>query len=265
MKSLANFKVNLGLYVTGHRPDGYHNLETVFFPVHSLCDEIEVTPKNGDTHLEMTGGDFVVEPEKNLCLKAFRLMQEKYDLSGAQIRLVKNIPSGAGLGGGSADAAVVLKLTNAAFHLQIHKDVLKGLAAQLGSDVPFFLENIPSYATGRGEILRPFPLQLEPYRISVFKPDFSIPTAEAYSRITPVAGRPPLCDLLTQPVETWREQIPNDFEKALFPLYPQLAEIKQEFYRQGAVYASLSGSGSAVFAIAPHPIDLSSAFKGTSF
>ena len=262
MLGLANFKVNLGLYITEKRPDGFHNLETIFIPVLNRTDEIVLMPNFGRVKFEMTGADFVVDAEKNLCVKAFRLLQRDFNLPNVDIQLVKNIPSGAGLGGGSSDAAMVLKMTNEFFELKLTAEQLKVYAAQLGSDVPFFIENRPIYATGRGEILSNVEVDLSAWKISVFKPDFSISTAEAYAKIKPIAGRPHLCDLLAEPVERWKEFFPNDFEKALFPSYPILAQIKQKFYDLGAVYAALSGSGSAVFALAKQPINLSLFFNG---
>lgn len=262
MIASANFKVNLGLYVTERRNDGFHNLETIFIPVDTVCDTLEIVPNSSRIELKMEGGDFSVEPEKNLCVKAFQILQQDVDLSGISIKLVKRIPSGAGLGGGSSDAAAVLKAVNDLYDLRLTDVQLCQYAARLGSDVPFFILNRPVYATGRGEVMRAVDLDLSDKVVSVFKPDFSISTAEAYARVVPQAGRPHLCDLLAEPLSRWRELFPNDFEDALFPLYPILAEIKRKFYDLGAEYAALSGSGSAVFAIAPHPIDLSPFFLG---
>ena len=262
MISSANFKVNLGLYVTEKRPDGFHNLETIFVPVDAVTDTLTILPKSGTVEFEMTGGDFVVDADKNLCVRAFKLLQQEFDLPGVAIHLEKNIPSGAGLGGGSSDAACVLRMTDELFGLQLPIEQLSAVAAKLGSDVPFFLHNRPQYATGRGEILQDVSLDLSKWTISVFKPDFSISTAEAYSHIKPLSGRPHLHQLLEEPVEKWQSLFPNDFEAALFPLYPILAEMKAQFYQLGAVYASLSGSGSALFALAPHPINLEPYFPG---
>ncbi len=258
----AHFKVNLGLYVTEKRPDGFHNLETIFVPIRHITDRIEITPKSGSISFEMEGGDFSTDNDNNLCVKAFKLLQQDYALSGAAIRLEKNIPSGAGLGGGSSDAACVLQMTNDLFGLELTKEQLHRYAARLGSDVPFFLENHPMYATGRGEILQDVALDLSQWTISVFKPDFSISTAEAYAHVKPISGRPHFSLLIKEPVEKWPSLFPNDFEASLFPLYPILAEMKAKFYQLGAVYAALSGSGSALFAIAPHPINLEPFFKG---
>lgn len=257
----SNFKINLGLYVTEKRPDGFHNLETIFYPVENLYDIISIESAE-NTSFEMIGGDFVTVPEKNLCVKAFRLLQEKYNLSGAHIRLEKNIPSGAGLGGGSANAATVLKMTDSIFNLHISNSLLKEYAASLGSDVAFFIDNTPAYATGKGEILTPISINLTDKVISVFKPEVSIPTAEAYAHITPLPGRPCLKNLINEPIEKWKFLIVNDFEKSVFQKHPILAEIKKKYYELGASYAALSGSGSALFAIADFPIKLGSYFSG---
>lgn len=257
----SNFKINLGLYVTEKRPDGFHNLETVFYPVDSLCDTIEIEPADEVT-LEMVGGDFTTDPEKNLCVKAFRLLQNRYHLPGASIRLEKKIPSGAGLGGGSADAATVLKLTNELFNLQISNSLLKEYAASLGSDCAFFIDNVPSYATGKGELLTPINVNLAGKVISVFKPKVSVSTAEAYAHVTPLPGRPSLKNLIKEPIERWKYLIVNDFEKSVFQKFPVLADIKNKYYALGADYASMSGSGSALFAIADKPIQLCPYFSG---
>ena len=257
----ANFKINLGLYVTEKRPDGFHNLETVFYPVDNLCDTIEIEPAEEVT-FGMVGGDFTTDAEKNLCVKAFRLLQARYGLAGASIRLEKKIPSGAGLGGGSADAALVLKLTNELFNLQISNGLLKEYAAILGSDCAFFIDNVPSYATGKGELLTPIDVNLAGKVISVFKPEVSVSTAEAYAHITPLPGRPNLRDLTKEPIERWKYLIVNDFEKSVFQKFPVLADIKNKYYALGADYASMSGSGSALFAIADKPIQLCPYFSG---
>ena len=257
----ANFKINLGLYVTEKRPDGFHNLETVFYPVDNVCDSIEIVPAD-QMRFEMSGGDFVTESEKNLCVKAFRLLQDHYHLPGVHIRLDKKIPSGAGLGGGSADAATVLKMTNRLFNLAISNDLLKEYAASLGSDVAFFIDNVPSYATGKGEILTPIQLDLSGKVISVFKPEVSVSTAEAYAHVTPLSSRPCLKNLIKEPISHWKFLIVNDFETSVFQKYPILSEIKKKYYDLGADYAALSGSGSSLFAIGDKSIQLSSFFAG---
>lgn len=262
MRQSANFKINIGLYVTSKRPDGFHNIETIFYPVSNVCDTISVEASSNELEFAMQGADFIGDNEKNLCVKAFRLLQKKYGIEGCRISLQKCIPSGAGLGGGSSDAATVLKMLNQFYDLKITDEELFDMAASLGSDVPFFILNRPAYATGKGEILEEIDLNLHGKVISVFKPAFSVPTAEAYANITPLAGRPSLTELIHEPIPDWKNLIPNDFEIALADKYPQLAEIKQKFYDLGADYAALSGSGSAVFAIADSPLDLSTCFVG---
>ena len=261
MTGKSNFKINLGLYVTEKRPDGFHNLETVFYPVDNLCDTIEIEPADEVT-FEMVGGDFTTDAEKNLCVKTFRMLQKTYHLPGASIRLDKKIPSGAGLGGGSANAATVLKLTNELFNLQISNSLLKEYAASLGSDCAFFIDNVPSYATGKGELLTPINVNLAGKVISVFKPEVSVSTAEAYAHITPLPSRPNLRNLIKEPIERWKYLIVNDFEKSVFQKFPILADIKNRYYALGADYASMSGSGSALFAIADKPIQLCPYFSG---
>ena len=262
MKIDVPFKINLGLYVTRKRDDGYHDLETIFYPVDNVKDSIEME-KNGDQMcFSMEGADFEVNPEKNLCVKAFRILQKEFDLQCVKIHLSKRIPSGAGLGGGSSDAAGVLKLTNELFALGLSNEELKKRAEQLGSDVPFFIDCTPTFATGRGEIMENFPLSLAEKQISVFKPDFSISTAEAYAQIRPQAGRKDLREIIQKDAIFWHNNLVNDFETALFPKYPQLAKIKEKFYEMGADFASLSGSGSAIFAIANEKIKLSPIFAG---
>ena len=261
MTGKSNFKINLGLYVTEKRPDGFHNLETVFYPVDNLCDTIEIEPSDEVT-FEMVGGDFTTDAEKNLCVKAFRLLQEKYGLAGAHLWLEKRIPSGAGLGGGSSNAATVLKLTNNLFNLQIPNGLLKEYAAALGSDCAFFIDNVPSFATGKGEVLTPIDVDLSGKVISVFKPEVSVSTSEAYAHVTPLPGRPSLQNLIREPIERWKYLIVNDFEKSVFLKFPILADIKNKYYELGADYAALSGSGSALFAIADKPIQLLPCFSG---
>ena len=256
------FKINLGLYVTRRRDDGFHDLETVFYPIHNVEDTIEMVACDGNVEFEQIGGDFVVDAEKNLCVKAFRLLQKEYNLPGARIKLEKRIPSGAGLGGGSADAAGVLKLTNKVFNLNISPNLLERFAAKIGSDVPFFIQEMPTYATGRGEILSPIHVDLSQKVISVFKPDFSISTAEAYANVKPTDGRKHIDEIVQGDARKWHDLLPNDFETALFSKFPVLAEIKQKYYELGAEFALLSGSGSAVFAIAEKKIDLQPYFNG---
>ncbi len=250
------------MYITNKREDGFHELETIFYPVDNKTDKIVISPNQTVTTLTLRGADFACDTEKNLCVKAFRLLQKNFKMEEIAIELTKNIPSGAGLGGGSADAAFVLQMLNQLYHLNLTNEELKEYASLLGSDVAFFIDNAPAYATGKGEILQPLDLDLSHKTISVFKPDFSISTAEAYAHVTPQAHRPDLRKLSQLPIPEWKKWIVNNFEKSLFQRYPILQEIKDKFYELGADYASLSGSGSALFAIADFPINLTPFFKG---
>lgn len=249
-----NAKINLGLEVVRKRLDGFHDIETLFVPAHGLSDVLEVV-KADEPQLTAYGIPCDVPMEKNLCFKAFRLMQEQYDIGNVHIFLYKNIPMGAGLGGGSSDAAFTLVALNAIFELGLDKPRLAELAAQLGSDCPFFIYNQPMFATGRGEILTPYPLDLSDYRIEIITPGIHISTPEAYKGVDDYKAG--LCesklarltDRLAAGIDKWRENIVNDFELYAFAKYPILAEIKQQLYDRGAVYASMTGSGSAMYGI----------------
>ena len=249
MITYPNFKINLGLHIVSKRSDGFHELQTVFYPVHTLCDELEINRIEKGVKLSVRNVDNLWADEDNLCVKAFRLLQQHFDIDGVEIKLTKNIPFGAGLGGGSADAAFALKMYNELFQLRLSSTELQNLAAQLGSDTAFFIENRPVYATGRGEIMTPIALDLSVYKIEMIKPDFSISTKEAYARVHPQQPAVSLKEQIQRPITEWKQCIHNDFEDSLFPKYPALQKIKDDFYARGAIYASMSGSGSAVFGI----------------
>jgi 4-diphosphocytidyl-2-C-methyl-D-erythritol kinase len=193
--------------------------------------------------------DFHCNVEDNLCVKAYRLLQKVYDLPPIAITLTKHIPSGAGLGGGSANAVLTLQMLNDMFSLQLSTEQLHEFVAQLGSDTAFFLYNKPMYATGRGEILQPIELDLSKYNIEIVCPNIAISTAQAYGGITPKQPKVSLLEIINQSIETWKDYLVNDFEETIFKQHPQLLEIKNEFYRRGAMYAAMTGSGSAVFGI----------------
>ncbi|MCL1850228.1 MAG: 4-(cytidine 5'-diphospho)-2-C-methyl-D-erythritol kinase [Bacteroidetes bacterium] len=248
MLATTGHKINLGLHVIEKMPSGYHTLETVFYPCHHFKDTLEIT-RSAQFSFTVKDADFHCKAEDNLCVKAYRLLQNKYDLSPVEITLTKHIPSGAGLGGGSADAALTLKMLNELFSLQLSIEPLHEFAVQLGSDVAFFLYNTPMYATGRGDILEPFTLDLSNFRIEIVCPDISISTAQAYSAITPKKPKVSLKQMIQSPIAMWKENLMNDFEEVIFKQHPKLMAIKQDFYRRGAVYASMSGSGSAVYGI----------------
>ncbi len=253
MISFPNAKINIGLYITNRRGDGYHDLETVFYPIKSLHDALEIVPAKGtDTKLHINGKTIAGDVEQNLVWKAYELMKQRFPakVPALDIYLLKNIPMGAGLGGGSADGAFMLKLLNDFCRLELGNDALADMALQLGSDCPFFIYNTPQYATGRGEQMSALPLvDLSAYSIQIICPEVHISTKAAFGMVTP---RKPLFDLRRLPelpVEQWKGNISNDFEDPVFMQHPELLSIKQQLYEQGAVYASMTGSGSALYGI----------------
>jgi 4-diphosphocytidyl-2-C-methyl-D-erythritol kinase len=234
MLLFPNAKINVGLDVLRRRADGYHDIETLMVPVAGLCDVLELT-RAQTTEFVQTGALLDCAPEENLCMRACRLMEREYGIGGVKIHLHKVIPSGAGLGGGSADAAFVIKGLNTLFELGIDDGTLEKLAAELGSDTAFFVRNRPAVATGRGEILIPAENPFAGRHIIMVKPDIHISTREAYAGVVPHI-----------PEQKLRE---NAFEAHLFASHPELARIKQELLDHGAIYASMSGSGSAIYGI----------------
>ena len=247
MITFPNAKINIGLNVTEKRPDGYHNLETVFFPV-PWCDVLEFV-EAGAFAFTTSGLMLGEEPEQNLVVRAYRLMQERYDLPPIHIHLHKNIPAGAGLGGGSSDAAFMLSMLNQNFQLGLTSHQLMELAGQLGSDCPFFILNTPCFATQRGDRLEPIRLDLASCYLAIVKPPFAVSTVDAFRNIVPAKSRLALKALVKFPIGSWKENVFNQFERSVFPLHPELTEIKQQMFQSGAVYASMSGSGSAVYGI----------------
>jgi len=246
MLSFANAKINLGLLVTEKRDDGYHNIETVFYPI-KLYDVVEITAS--DSFSFRSDGLFIPQGGPNLCEKAWQLLNADFELKPVRIHLLKNIPIGAGLGGGSSDAAHVLKLIDQFYQLNLTTYQLQGYAAQLGADCPFFIENSPVYATGMGATFAPVELDLSKYRIIVIKPEIHISTAEAYQHIIPQTPTIDIQHVLRLPIQEWKYHLTNDFELGLFQQYPLIEKIKHKLYKSGALYASMSGSGSAVFGI----------------
>lgn len=246
-----NAKINIGLFVTEKRPDGFHNLETVFYPV-GLSDILEIgrgEGKSGEYTFRNTGIDVGCDVEKNLIIKSYRLLASLYDLPAVKIHLHKVIPFGAGLGGGSADAAFMLKALNDYFELHLSQSQLMDYASGLGSDCAFFIPNRPAFASGKGDILEDIGLSLEKYRFVLLKPPVGVSTPEAYAGIQPKPAPFDLRSLDKLPVEEWKGVIKNDFEKSVFGKYPRIAALKQQLYDAGALYASMTGSGSAVFGI----------------
>lgn len=267
-----NAKINLGLSVTGKRADGYHNIETVFYPV-PLEDalEIESCPQgNGQFVLNLYGKAIQGKPEDNLVVKAYLLLQKEYQLPPIIIHLYKHIPTEAGLGGGSADAAFMLKLLNNYFSLGLPAGQLEEYAAHLGADCAFFIRNTPVFAEGIGNIFTPVSLSLQGYQVLIVKPDVAVSTRDAFSNIRPHKPVLSAKEAVKRPIEEWKNLLYNDFESSIFPQFPIIQNIKQLLYENGAVYASMSGSGSSVYGIfkndAPIPdIDFGSKvflFKG---
>ncbi|TPE40627.1 4-(cytidine 5'-diphospho)-2-C-methyl-D-erythritol kinase [Pontibacter mangrovi] len=247
MLDFPNAKINLGLYITEKRPDGFHNLQSCFYPVR-WCDALEVVPAE-KLQFGMTGLPVPGNPDSNLCLKAYNLLQQDYNLPPVHLHLHKVIPMGAGLGGGSSDASFTLRLLSQLFELNLPADTLESYARQLGSDCAFFVQNKPVIATERGDVFEQIDLNLSGYTCVVVYPGLHITTAEAYGSIKPQKATCDMPMLLKQDVEVWREVLKNDFEEALFPKYPELPQLKEKLYGSGAAYASMTGSGSAVYGI----------------
>lgn len=247
-----NCKINIGLNILSRRDDGFHELETIFYPV-ALKEAVEIIEDRSlnDIFFTQTGNSVAGDPEKNLCIRAYRSLKKKFPrLPPCRLHLHKRIPEQAGLGGGSADASFTLKLLNDKFKLGLTEKELLDHALQLGSDCPFFIINQPVIATGRGEIMQMINLDLSAYSILLVHPRIAVDTKWAYSKITLPEQRPkPLAELIKQPVSQWRENIFNAFEKPVFEAFPAIRELKETLYRAGAIYASLSGSGSAVLGI----------------
>ena len=252
MITFPNAKINLGLNVVEKRPDGYHNLETVFYPI-KLQDALEVNRLEGsDLPYKIHTSGTVIEGnlEDNLVIKAYNLLKaENYQMLPVDIHLFKHIPTGAGLGGGSADAAFMIKLLNEKFNLGLSIESMEDYASRLGADCAFFIRNAPTYAEGIGNVFSPVSLSLKGFQLWLVKPDIFVSTRDAFSQIKPHRPERPLKETIQLPVEEWRNCMVNDFEESVFPQFPAIREIKEEMYRQGAVYASMSGSGSSVYGI----------------
>jgi 4-diphosphocytidyl-2-C-methyl-D-erythritol kinase len=257
--SFPNCKINLGLNIIAKRADGFHDIETVFYPV-DFRDVLEILPQqNEQTGIDLTITGLPVEGDttNNLCIKAYHLLKHDFlQLPSIKMHLHKTIPMGAGLGGGSADGAFALKLLNEKFQLGLSIDQLIGYALQLGSDCPFFIINQPCFAGGRGEKLQPIDVDLSAYSFVIVNPGIHINTGWAFSQIIPKNPVTSIKEIIYQPVETWKTALVNDFEEAVFSTYPGIKAIKENLYVQGAVYASMTGSGSTVFGIFEKTEDL---------
>jgi 4-diphosphocytidyl-2-C-methyl-D-erythritol kinase len=247
MICFPNAKINIGLSVTGKREDGFHNIETLFYPV-PLCDALEIIPSD-KLSISQYGSLLPSDPDDNLAVIAYREMLKKYDFPPVNIFLRKAIPTGAGLGGGSADAAFMLKLIRKLYDIEASDEDLEEIASGIGADCPFFIKNKPVVATGTGNIFSPSDLSLNGYVIYVVKPPVDVSTKEAYSMIKPAEPSLRLEDLSSVPVPEWKDAVKNDFEPVIFDKYPAVKEIKDIMYEKGAEYASMSGSGSAVYGL----------------
>lgn len=265
MITFPHAKINIGLQVTERRPDGYHNLDTVFYPI-PIQDALEVIVAEGadyDCRLHISGIEIAGDPDTNLVVRAYRLLAADYTLPSVDIYLHKHIPTGAGLGGGSADASFMLRLLNEMFALGISTDKLEAYAARLGADCPFFITGRPVYATGIGNEFHPIDLDLSGWHLVVVKPDVFVSTKEAYSMVRPAKPEVTLDQKITLPLDEWKESISNDFEEGIFALHPELNDIKAKLYALGARYAAMSGSGSALFGLFEQPLaDVEEHFPG---
>ncbi|HEY1870941.1 MAG TPA: 4-(cytidine 5'-diphospho)-2-C-methyl-D-erythritol kinase [Chitinophagaceae bacterium] len=253
MVLFPNCKINVGLNIIRKRIDGYHDLETVFYPTKrtDALEIIEADRSNDEVQFTSSGLDIEVSLQNNLCFKAYQLIKKDFpDLPSVKMHLHKKVPIGAGLGGGSSDGAFTLKLLNQKFNLGLSTEKLLDYAIQLGSDCPFFIINKPCFAQGRGEKLESINLDLSSYQILITNPqDVQINTAWAFSKIIPSLPAKPIKEIIQQPVEMWRDELKNDFEEVVFERYPNIRKIKENFYNAGAIYSSMSGSGSSIFAI----------------
>jgi 4-diphosphocytidyl-2-C-methyl-D-erythritol kinase len=264
MITFPNAKINLGLHVVSKRSDGYHNLETVFYPV-GWSDILEVLPSE-KSGFNTSGLTISGNPEDNLCLKAYRLLQKDFGLPNVHIHLHKIVPMGAGLGGGSSDGAWTLRLLNEIFHLSLPIERLAEYASLLGSDCAFFLYDNARLGQGRGNDLSDFDVSaLKGKFLVIVKPAAHVSTAEAYAGINPTQPKVSLQEILTRPISEWKNVLKNDFEESVFKKYPQLSHIKSQLYDAGALYASMSGSGSALYGVFPMEIDLKEKFPGMEY
>ncbi len=269
-----NAKINLGLRVTAIRPDGYHEIETVFYPI-PMRDALEAVPtKTNKTIFTCSGLNIPGEAKSNLCLRAVGELKSAKErskspnlppISGVFLHLHKMIPMGAGLGGGSSDGAATIKLLDRLFGLNLTVGAMELLAGKLGSDCPFFIQNKPVFANGRGDQFSPCNISLSGYHLIVVKPDVHVSTAEAYQMLTPQQPDRSLAEIITQPVEDWKGELVNDFEAPLSQKYPVIGEIRQKLYDSGAIYASMTGSGSAVYGIFKENPAMDNRFAGCFF
>ena len=241
-----NAKINIGLNVLAKRSDGYHELSSVFYPVKDLCDILEIFPS---TKFSFSSSGIEIPGEGNICIKAFEMLKQDFGISNVKIHLYKRIPIGAGLGGGSADGAFMLKAMNLLFDLKLSTSQLEKYALQLGADCPFFIDNTSKLVEGIGEKMINIDLDLSTYELKFIFPELHISTADAYGGVIPKQAETNLLDLISKPIENWKTTVKNDFEISAFAKYTQLAEMKENLYADGAIYASMTGSGSVLYGL----------------
>ena len=241
-----NAKINIGLNVLEKRADGYHELSSVFYPINDLCDILEILPSS---EFSFSSSGIKIPGAGNICAKAFEILKQDFEFSNVKIHLHKRIPIGAGLGGGSADGAFMLKAMNILFDLNLSAVQLEKYALQLGADCPFFIDNTPKYVQGIGEEMTAIDLDLSAYELKFIFPEMHISTVEAYGDIIPEIPETNLLDLINKPIESWKGKVKNDFEVATFTKHPHLEKTKNQLYTDGAIYASMSGSGSVLYGV----------------
>jgi 4-diphosphocytidyl-2-C-methyl-D-erythritol kinase len=258
-----NAKINIGLNILNKRADGFHNIESCFFPI-KLCDILEIVESNSKTQFHSSGIPIPGDSNNNLCVEAWRILHKNFQIPAVEMHLHKQIPIGAGVGGGSADGAFALKAIAELFNLKLSVKELENYAAQLGSDCAFFIQNTPAFAEGRGELLTEIILNLDSYKLVLINPGIHISTAEAYGGVTPKIPEIKLPRLIREKISEWQGKILNDFEQGVCLKHPEIAEIKRTLIEKGAIYASMSGSGSTVYGIFDSKtyLDLQGEFAG---
>lgn len=263
MLCFPNAKINLGLNIIERRSDNFHNIATVFYPI-PLSDILEIIHSENNLNkveLKITGMQISGDSERNLCVKAYYLLDKEFDLPPITIYLHKLVPMGAGFGGGSSNGAFTLTLLNQLFELGLADDQLVGYAEQLGSDCAFFIHNKPAFGTGKGNVLTDIQVDLSGKYLVLVKPDIFISTAEAYTGVKPVKLKHSIPELLKHPITDWKQLVINDFEESIFLRHPEIKIIKNDLYKRGALYASMTGSGSAVFGIFDDEVKLKTLFQ----
>ncbi|MBE9467717.1 MAG: 4-(cytidine 5'-diphospho)-2-C-methyl-D-erythritol kinase [Bacteroidetes bacterium] len=267
MLCFPNAKINIGLNIVEKRTDGFHNIETLFYPI-GLSDILEFVNNNTQTNrINISNTGIIIDDDinNNLIVKASRLILNKEQSEQLNIHLHKNIPIGAGLGGGSSDGSFMLKALNKNFNLSLTKDDLQNYSQQLGSDCAFFIDNTPSLAYEKGNKIKPINLNLKGFFLVLIVPPIHVSTKEAYSKIIPTKPKISLSELIKKPVSEWRNKIKNDFEDSIFPKYPEIKNLKNKLYDLGAAYASMSGSGSSVYGLFDNVIDVKKHFDSSYF